>query len=1061
MKVLLIVFVILLLPLAGICQFGMRWQKSYNPNSNNAQSANDVESDAAGNIYVLGYTGRGYNGADVALGKYTASGNLIWARSFDGGNENNSDIGISLAVVSSGQSEFIFAACVISVSGYGNQAGLLKYDTSGNLLWSKIIATGVNASVTSIVSDNSDNIIVAGGTNASPYVIKFNQSGDTVWMRQPSIPPGFYNGTVNAVTVDSLGNVYGTGRAYNPNGLEDLLAFRISAPGVVQWSKIFQPGLYNDIGNALVFKHSLLHITGRSDNSSGVADIITLKLNASTGDTIWTKRFNGTSNSYDNAYDIKADNSGNMYIAGQTDGVSFAGDAVAIKYDASGILKWSRKYAGTAGLEDVAKQIFLDTSGNSYIGGRINGGAGANFFAVKYNQNGDSIWTRVYNNGEYEELKAMTIDKDGYIILAGECDNLDIAVTKFSSSGQLQWARKFYGAQLYADYVNSITTDLNGNVYAAGKSRVSQYGDQFTVVKYSPDGTQKWVKSYGVQLFDNYDEAKAIVTDKNGFVYVTGTSFSRFNGLSLDFFTVKLDTSGNQLWYALHNHATNGNDDAKSIAVDSSGNVIVCGESRTANGTIDYCIVKYNASGTKQWDRYYNGTGNGGDHAYDIAADAAGSVYVTGQSNGGSAGDDIATLKYNSSGTLLWTQRFNGTANGADAGTCIEIDHGGSSYVSGFTKTAGSGYNSILIKYKNDASGTLAWSMQDGMNNTDIFENAAAIKLNPAKTRIYLTGTWANNEGNSTRFEAKYDTSGNRIYRSDVMYLIPNAKISATGIAVDINENVYSTSNVIYSNGLPPKMNIAIFDSSMTQYYGNIFDGYENTSVGPNIRDAIAVSSDGNVFLGGGTMDTTAGTLMSVLKYRDQPYELNLNVLIQGFYNSVSNTMTPDTVTVIVRWFNTPTSIVTSAKAVVNSSGNALVKFSGNSIRDYSDYYLEIKHRNSIRVFVAGPAMFSGGTFTSNLSSSAGSAYGNNQIQVDNSPVRFALFGGDVNHDGTIDASDLSLIDNDATNFNGGYISTDLNGDNFVDATDYSVADNNAYNFVSEIVPYGTFQIQD
>ena len=65
----------------------------------------------------------------------------------------------------------------------------------------------------------------------------------------------------------------------------------------------------------------------------------------------------------------------------------------------------------------------------------------------------------------------------------------------------------------------------------------------------------------------------------------------------------------------------------------------------------------------------------------------------------------------------------------------------------------------------------------------------------------------------------------------------------------------------------------------------------------------------------------------------------------------------------------------------------------------------------------------------------------------------FAFFSGDVNQDGTIDASDLALIDNDASNFVGGYVVTDLTGDNFVDGTDFAMADNNAANFVSVIQP--------
>ena len=85
--------------------------------------------------------------------------------------------------------------------------------------------------------------------------------------------------------------------------------------------------------------------------------------------------------------------------------------------------------------------------------------------------------------------------------------------------------------------------------------------------------------------------------------------------------------------------------------------------------------------------------------------------------------------------------------------------------------------------------------------------------------------------------------------------------------------------------------------------------------------------------------------------------------------------------------------------------------------------------------------------------SSANTAFGNNQIQVDASPVRFAIYGGDSNQDGQVDATDLAQIDNAAFNFVTGYVNTDLTGDNVVDASDGAIADNNAANFVGKITP--------
>jgi len=97
--------------------------------------------------------------------------------------------------------------------------------------------------------------------------------------------------------------------------------------------------------------------------------------------------------------------------------------------------------------------------------------------------------------------------------------------------------------------------------------------------------------------------------------------------------------------------------------------------------------------------------------------------------------------------------------------------------------------------------------------------------------------------------------------------------------------------------------------------------------------------------------------------------------------------------------------------------------------------------------------MFSANTLTYDFTSAVTQAFGDNLVQVDSSPVKYAVYSGDINQDGTVDATDVSTIDNDAANFVGGYVVTDLTGDNFVDGTDFAIADNSAANFVSVVRP--------
>ena len=180
---------------------------------------------------------------------------------------------------------------------------------------------------------------------------------------------------------------------------------------------------------------------------------------------------------------------------------------------------------------------------------------------------------------------------------------------------------------------------------------------------------------------------------------------------------------------------------------------------------------------------------------------------------------------------------------------------------------------------------------------------------------------------------------------------------------------------------------------------------------------------------------------------------LNLSLTIQGFYNSVANNMIPDTVRVFLRNATAPFAIVDSAQALTNSSGNATLTFHSN-ISNGTPYYIQVKHRNSIETWSkSGGEAFTADALTYNFSSSSLQAYGSNQVQVDNSPLMYAIYSGDANQNQIIDGEDLSLADNDAFNFMTGYLNTDVTGDNIVDASDLSIIDNNAVNFIGLIRP--------
>ncbi len=178
---------------------------------------------------------------------------------------------------------------------------------------------------------------------------------------------------------------------------------------------------------------------------------------------------------------------------------------------------------------------------------------------------------------------------------------------------------------------------------------------------------------------------------------------------------------------------------------------------------------------------------------------------------------------------------------------------------------------------------------------------------------------------------------------------------------------------------------------------------------------------------------------------------LNLVTYIEGFYDTGSNLQISDTITVELRNSTSPFAVVDIAKTVLSSNGSAAIKFS-NAVG--GNYYFAVKHRNTIETWSKTPFLFSlSNPLNYNLSVLNSQAYGSNQIQIDTSPARYGIYSGDVNQDGTIDLTDMSLIFNDALIFATGYLPTDLNGDSIVDVDDAVFVDNNAFNFISKITP--------
>ena len=179
-------------------------------------------------------------------------------------------------------------------------------------------------------------------------------------------------------------------------------------------------------------------------------------------------------------------------------------------------------------------------------------------------------------------------------------------------------------------------------------------------------------------------------------------------------------------------------------------------------------------------------------------------------------------------------------------------------------------------------------------------------------------------------------------------------------------------------------------------------------------------------------------------------YEGNLDVRVvpQGFYDPLTQrARMKDTVRVYLREPYFPYTVVDSSKALIDS---VLLEGSFRTLVAPGSYYIVVKHRNSIETWSSAPVYIEATAMSYDFTLFAAQAYGNNLVLNGNN---YCIYGGDVNQDGIVDASDGSMTDNDANNFVTGYAQTDLTGDKFVDGSDNTIADNNASAFVSVMTP--------
>ncbi|XXF77229.1 SBBP repeat-containing protein [Myxococcaceae bacterium GXIMD 01537] len=367
------------------------------------------------------------------------------------------------------------------------------------------------------------------------------------------------------------------------------------------------------------------------------------------------------------------------------------------------------------------------------------------------------------------------------------------------------------------------------------------------------------------------DQAFAIAAH-GGDVFTVGFSTGQFAvepaAGGSDLFVTKHDSTGAQVWS--HQLGTSEFERAQGVAVAADGSVYVTGstlgdlDGNTNAGGHDAFLVKYDASGIKQWTRLLGSSTDDFSLGVSVGPDGSPSIagYTLGAHGGATnaGGHDVLVAKYDASGTLQWTRQLGSTK--ADQAQGISVAPDGSVYVAGTTSGpldgnahAGS-MDLFLLKY--DSAGTKQWSRQRGNLNSNYGQAVAA----GADGSVYVTGyTWGaldgeTNTGLYDAFLVRYDSAGTHHWTRLFGTSQPEY---ATDVAVDANGNAYVTG---YTDGLLPGQTGAGSTDTFLVKYDSTGDKWFNRQVGTSESDfarGVALDDNGNPYVAGYTWGAFPG----------------------------------------------------------------------------------------------------------------------------------------------------------------------------------------------------------
>ncbi|MBN2378857.1 T9SS type A sorting domain-containing protein [candidate division WOR-3 bacterium] len=366
---------------------------------------------------------------------------------------------------------------------------------------------------------------------------------------------------------------------------------------------------------------------------------------------------------------------------------------------------WIKRY-GEDG-SDRGYAMDLTEDGGFVVAGRTTsfGANEGDFYLLRCDEDGDTLWTRIYGGILEERAYAVRETSDGGYILAGFTysfnpeDNCNVYLVKTDVSGDTLWTRSYGGVN--KDSANCIYEISGGGYIVVGSTTSFGAGEgDIWVLRLNESGDTIWTRTYG----DIYnDEGSWVVeTPDAGFIVVGSKESTETNYGEVYIF--KIDGNGNIIWDKTYERILGGM--AECIIPTADGNYIVTGFTYTHDIWGDVYLAKFAPSGDSLWSNSYGG--NSKDRGFSVCELAEGGYIITGNTlSYGKGQEDIYLIKTDAFGEELWARTY-GDALLDETHEVYETSDGGY-LLAGRTRSWGSVRCDVLI-IKTDNEGNPAIS---------------------------------------------------------------------------------------------------------------------------------------------------------------------------------------------------------------------------------------------------------------------------------------------------------------------------------------------------------------